>query len=255
MSAVSRWEQQLPPERGILPLGGLLRRTDPNGACPAPVAIVGLYPALTRTARYTCKDGSAMLLPVEVEARSFEGSKSASELATRYLEPLGLVADDVFLVDLYPYYLANTAGGRKSGRSMWDNVQRYHFDCGGKTAVEGRPNNDSMVERCRNLPGNADRLAHYFDRCRPALVITLGNEVAAFARGYTSAVKAQADLYAAPTKSAVFGTATTIVHGAHPGLFIRGGARNPWLARHAAWCADSGRALVADAKRDWRRPA
>ena len=40
------WSELLPAVLGPLTLGGQLRRTEPGGACPAPVAIVGLYPAV-----------------------------------------------------------------------------------------------------------------------------------------------------------------------------------------------------------------
>lgn len=242
------WERLLPPVRGALPRGRQLRRTDPGGACPARIAIVGLYPALTRRAVHRCADGTRISVPTEVEQRSFQGSKSALDLAERYLRPLGLSSEEVFTVDLYPYYLANTAVGT-DGRSMWSNVQRFESETGLQTAVEGRPPADAMVRLCRELPGNAERLSYYFRECRPALVITLGNEVAAYVRGYEVAARAQDHLYASPVDSSSFGFPTTVVHCAHPGLFIRRprASGNPWLEKHAHWCAGEGTALVATA--------
>ena len=244
------WESLLPLVRGALPLGGTLRRTDPAGACPAAIAVVGLYPALTRTKLYKCADGTRINLPVEVEAHTFEGSESASELDRRYLAPLGLTREQILTIDLYPYYFANTAVGR-NGRSMWSNVQTFHSEAGLKTAVDGRPKDDEVVRLCRALPGNADRLAHYFRRCRPALVITLGNEVSAYVRGYEAASQAQAHLYGPPFESDAFGILTSVVHVAHPGLLMRRPTTDPWIARHTAWCATEGKVLVENALRTW----
>lgn len=250
------WEELLPTIRGALPLGGQLRRTDPGGTCPAPIAIVGLYPAVTRRAVHQCADGARISVPTEVERRSFEGSQSALEIAERYLEPLGLAPGEFFTVDLYPYYLANTALTGAGGRSMWTNVQRYEGDTGMRTSVEGRPPADLLVRRCRELPGNAERLAFYFGACRPTLAITLGNEVAAFVRGYEVTARAQEHLYGAPILSDAFGVPTTIVHCAHPGVFIRRrqASTNPWLERHSKWCASAGRLLVSNALATWTRP-
>lgn len=250
------WEALLPQVRGPLPLGGELRRTDPGGTCPAPVAIVGLYPAVTRRAVHRCADGTRISVPTAVETRSFEGSQSALEIAERYLEPLGLSSHAAFTIDLYPYYLANTAVTGADGRSMWINVQRYERDTNTPTAVEGRPPTDALVRRCRDLPGNAERLAYYFGACRPTLVITLGNEVAAFVRGYAVSSRAQEHLYGPPIVSDAFGLSTTVVHSAHPGLFIRRprASTNPWLDRHTKWCAAEGRSLVAEALANWPAP-
>ena len=63
-----------------------------------------------------------------MEARSFQESASATELSARYLGLLGLKLDEVFTIDLYPYYLANTAVNGTTGRSMWINVQTYRQD-------------------------------------------------------------------------------------------------------------------------------
>lgn len=242
------WEASIPDVLGDLPFGGSLVRTDPGGPCPAPIAILGLYPAHTRTKLYRMKDGTRILLPVEVESRSFAGSHSGKELTSRYLDLLGLSKDQVFTIDLYPYFLANTATSG-SGRSMWDNVQRYQKETGLALTVQGRPEPDAMVHLCRTLAGNLERLADGLARCRPQLVITLGNEVAAFVRGYDRAKAAQQHLYGPPIESRVFGAPVRVVHGAHPGVFVRGGAKNPWIAKHEAWCRGDGAKLVADALR------
>lgn len=251
MSATA-WTKHLPDVLGALPLGGRLMRTDPGGRCPAPVAIVGLYPAVTRKGLFTCADGTKIWLPVEVEAQSFQDSASAVELETRHVEPLGLSLEQIFTIDLYPYYLANTAKS-ESGRSMADNVARYENETSAKTAVKARPDADAMVAMCRPLPGNAERLAFYFETCRPALVITLGNEVAAYARGYAVAAKAQQHLYGPPIDTDVFGAPCRVVHCRHPGVFIRAG-NHKGVVDHGAWCSGRGRALVQEALSMWKAP-
>lgn len=252
--AESSWEACLPADRGALPLGGRLVRTEPSGPVPARIVFVGLYPAVTRLARYTSKDG-VRLVPVEVESHSFCGSASADEIDSKYLLPLNLTREQTFMIDLYPYYLATTAKSGKRGRTMWENIVAYTAEHG-PVAVQRRPEGDEMVEWCRTLPGNLERLAYWFDRCRPAIVITLGNEVAAFARGYRgagAARKAQAHLYeecaagCEPFKTEVFGAGPVrVLHCAHPGILMRE-KEGTWAKRHKDWCAGAGGALVAAA--------
>lgn len=247
-SIVAPWEELLPANRGSLPLGGQLVRTDPSGPTPARIAIVGLYPALTRTKRYASSDGPR-LLPVEVESHSFEGSRSAAEIHAKYLAPLKLDRKQVFFIDLYPYYLANARVG-KNKRTMWDNVVTYKRETKKKVAVQCRPSDDEMVKLCSALPGNKERLADYFGRCKPRLVITLGNEVAAFARGLRSATKAQEYLYdpsPTPDYTNAFGpNHLRVVHCAHPGILMSPQGAE-WNRKHAEWCAGEGAALVAGA--------
>lgn len=245
------WSDLLPSILGSLPLAGRLTRTDPGGRCPAPIAIVGLYPAVTKVGLYTCADGSKIKLPVEVEGRSFQHSASATELEDRHLKPLGLTMDHVSTIDLYPYYLANTADS--GGRSMADNVARYEKETATETAVKPRPPPDAMVALCRALPGNAERIADHFQRCRPALVITLGNEVAAFVRGYAVAAKAQGHLYGPAIDTAVFGIPLRVVHCRHPGVFIRAKGHKG-VEEHERWCSGPGRALVREALSTWPPP-
>ena len=51
------WEELVRADLEPLPLGGRLVRTDPRGPTPAPIAIVGLYPALTKMAPWHSNDG------------------------------------------------------------------------------------------------------------------------------------------------------------------------------------------------------
>jgi hypothetical protein len=247
-------EASMPADRGALPIGGRLVRTEPSGPVPARIAFVGLYPAVTRLARFKSKDGTR-LVPVEVESHSFCGSASAHEIDSKYLRSLNLTREQVFMIDLYPYYLATTAKSGERGRTMWDNIVAYTAEHG-SVAVQRRPDADEMVEWCRTLPGNAERLAYWFARCRPAIVITLGNEVAAFARGYKgdgAAKRAQAHLYEdcdagrEPFKTEAFGAGPVrILHCAHPGILMRE-KDGAWAKRHEDWCAGAGGALVSAA--------
>lgn len=242
------WGMMLPNDLGPLPLaeeyGGRLHRTEPRGSTPARIAIVGLYPAQTRRGVYTARNGSRLSLPVEVERRSFEGSRSASELEQLYLKPLGLSFDQLFLIDLYPYCLTNTAEG-ENGRSTAANVQTYCEETGRQLRLEPRPEPDQMVERCRTLPGNTERLREWFALCAPRLVITLGAEVAAYSRTVTVAEAQARYLYAAADEELELpGVRARVAHCVHPGLLMRQPRDGAWRRRHAGWCEGEGRELV-----------
>ncbi len=241
------WEEHLPASLGALPLGGKLVRTEPRGPTPAPIAIVGLYPALTSKKQWPGRGGR--WVPTEVEKHSFEGSSSATELEKKYLAPLKLHENQVFLIDLYPYYLANAAVG-KNGRTMWDNVVAYGRETKEELAIRCRPDDDAMVALCRSLNGNKERLSWWFARCKPRLVITLGREAAAVARGYDgegAAKKGQDDLYCEPFESTAFGpNVLRVVHCAHPGVLMRENA-GKWNEKHDEWCSGDGAREVARA--------
>ncbi|WP_248345780.1 hypothetical protein [Anaeromyxobacter paludicola] len=213
---------------------------------PAPIAIVGLYPALTRMANWERADG-VRKLPVEVERQSFEGSASARELKEQYFTPLGIAGDRAFLIDLYPYYLANAAATGERGRSMWDNVMTWQEEKKSCLDLRCRPAPDEMIDWCRELEGNEARLAYWFSRCQPRLMLTLGAEAAAFARGFRgdgAARRGQEQLYQEPFASTAFGPAPlAVVHCAHPGVLMRT-KKGGWRKTHADWCAGRGRELV-----------
>ena len=242
---MSDWQTLIPPTSGVLPGGLPLCRTDPGGSAPAPIAFLGVYPALTRQRQFQV-DGTRMNLPVEVERESFaSGSASGAEVDQHYLAPLGLKREDVFIFDLVPYYLANTTVNRSSGRSMADNVRLYEQATGETTGIAARPAGEDFLSIVREMPGNLDRLADYIDRCQPRLLLTLGSEPAAFVRGMTfKEARARVDrlFYAPPERVEVSGTAFQVVHLVHPHLFIKRNAK--WTGRHADWCRDHGLALV-----------
>jgi hypothetical protein len=236
------WQDHIPERLGDLPLGGDLLRTDPGGPADAPVVVLGVYPALTRMGRYATPDGP-INVPVDVERTSFaEGSSSGREIDSAYLSPLGLTRQDVLFLDMYPYFLANTASSGKGGRSMWDNVQTYQRVSGHKTAVEPRPSPDELLERCRSMAGNLDRLATQLDAHPRRLLLTLGNEAAAFVRGDASAKAAQPHLLAEPVEVTFAGRRRRVIHLPHPGIVMR---RKEWRKRLNSWVEDRGRDLMA----------
>lgn len=239
---MSDWHDLIPARLGDLPLGGHLVRTDPGGREDAPIAILGVYPALTKMGRFHT-EGGTINLPVAVEATSFEtGSSSGKEIDAAYLTPLGLTRADALFLDMFPYYFANTAASGKGGRTMWDNVETYHRLSGLTTAVEPRPAPDELLARCRTMPGNLDRLAAQLGAHPRRLVITLGNEAAAFVRGDKAAKQAQPHLLSAPAELAFAGGTYTVLHLPHPGIVMR---RKEWGQRLAAWVEESGRDLIS----------
>ena len=240
---MSVWKSDIPDRLGPLPLGGDLVRTDPGGSPDAQIAVLGVYPALTKMARFPSPEGP-INVPVAVEKTSFEPtSSSGREIDDRYLGPLGLSRSDVFLIDMMPYFLANTAKSGDKHRSMWDNVQSYERVTGEQTAIRPRPHPDDLLAECRAMPGNLDRLASELGSHPRRLLLTLGNEAAAFARGDVVAKDAQPHLLEEPRTIDFLGRAYSVVHLPHPGVLIRTKA---WRERHETWCRGRGRALVQD---------
>lgn len=228
------WEDLLPAVHGTLPGGADLRRTDAGGPAAAPLAILGVYPALTKKKQMTV-GGTRMQLPTAVEASSFEpGSASGAELDDNYLTPLGLTRGDVRITDLLPYYLANTTRS-SSGRSMADNIAIYERVTGVRTGIEARPSGHALLEKAHDMPGNLERLADVLGATRG--ILTLGTEAAAFVRGihFDEARKRVDDvLYADPVDVTFLGHTRRVVHLVHPHLFIKRNAK--WIGRHRAWC-------------------
>ena len=126
---------------------------------------------------------------------------------------------------------------------MWDNVQTYERLSGEQTAVRPRPVPDDLLAECRALPGNVERLTDELGSHPRRLLLTLGNEAAAFTRGDAAAKDAQPHLLEDPRTIAFLGGSYTVVHLPHPGVLIRNKA---WRPRHEAWCRDRGRALVRE---------
>jgi hypothetical protein len=174
------WADLIPDQKGSLPSGEPVWRTEPAGPSNAPAAFLGVYPA--GQVRRSTVGGVTMNLPFQVERTSFESiSKSGKDLDSGYLNPLGLQRASVFLFDLLPYFLANTRGS--GGKTMWRNIQRYEELTQRKLGVEPRPDPRRLPDVARQMPGNVARLTDYMNRARPRVLFTLGAEVAAFVRG------------------------------------------------------------------------
>jgi hypothetical protein len=246
------WEAPLPPVMGALPFNGILRRTEPSGPCPAAVAVLGLYPALTRAKLFRHPEGDVFPVPVEVEAQTFVGSSSAKEIDSRYLAKLGLRRDQVFFFDLYPYFMANTAVNDKSHRSMADNVRLYQAATGEDLAVAPRPSPDAMIALCNQRDGIRARAEALLRECRPQLLLTLGNEAAAYVLGEKRAIAAQKRLYGKEWSSNSYGLRIVVAHLAHPGLLSRRKPNDTWNVRHEEWCNGPGKRLVESAVAKFR---
>jgi len=241
------WQTLLPPTRGTLPNGQPVHRTDPSGNPEADIAIMGLYPA-AKVGQRTI-GGQAMNLPVEVERTSFEHgvSESGRQIDDNYLTPLGLTRDLVLLLDLLPYFLANTRGPKD--HTMADNLRLYEGLTGETLGIEARLPAAKMIKMAREMPGNLDRLRDYLGRCQPKLVLTLGVEVAAFVREEAfSRVSREVKqyLYREPEVLNVLGIDTQVVHLAHPGILMSGRGAD-WRIQHDRWCEGAGRELVKSA--------
>lgn len=242
------WADLIPDQKGCLPSGEPVWRTEPAGPADAPVAFLGVYPA--GQVRRSTVDGVTMNLPFRVERTSFEAiSKSGKDLDVGYLDPLGLERASVFLFDLLPYFLINTRGS--GGKTMWGNIQRYEELTKKKLGIEPRPDPRRMPYVARQMPGNLARLTDYINRARPRVLFTLGTEVAAFVRGesYQSVDKrAKSLFYSTPANLTVLGVPTTVVHLAHPGILMSGHPKaEEWRQRHDVWCGGQGRALATSA--------
>lgn len=244
----AQWEALIPRERGTLPGGGPLARTDPTGRFGAPIVFLGVYPAATAV-RPLAVDGARMLLPVAVEPESFTAnSASGKELGVHYLAPLGLTRTDVLIMDMLPYFLANVSRSQ-SGRSMDDNIRRWEAWTGQQTGIETRPPAPDLVQIARTMPGNLERLRDYLHRCQPRLLLTLGAEAAAFVRDEAFAKvqrRVKDVLYGPPVRLQFLGLELETVHLVHPHQFIK---RNEgWMDRHREWCQGRGRELAKDCR-------
>lgn len=244
---LAHWEILIPATRGALPDGTPIARTDPGGSFDARIVMLGVYPAAHVANRNVHQQ--LMKLPIKVERTSFEKDVSASaiDLDRLYLERLNIDRDDVLLLDLMPYFLSNTR--KSNGNSMADNIEKYEKLTGQQLGIGARPSPAKLVRQASSMPGNIQRLADYMQRSCATLMLTLGSEAAAFARGETyHAVNNHArDLfYKEPVEMNVAGVMMAVVHLAHPGLLMSPQGRSSgWYALHDTWCATLGMTAVA----------
>ena len=237
--AEAAWEKLLPKYRGRLPGGGELLRTEPAGSPSARIAILGLYPTETR-ARVVKIGRETLRLPEAVEARSFEGSAAGEELRSQVMQPLGLGDEQVYLLLAYPYYLSSDAA--RGDQSNWSDLKKWRERSGETDDVQKRPEPAVMADACRSLPGNLERLAAQLKHCRPTLLLTLGAEVAAFARNCTLA-EGQRALYSPLESRTIFGAKVELVHLAQPGI-LTSPLGAGWRGKHQKWSSGEGAALV-----------
>lgn len=242
----TEWRDVLPEELGPLTLGRMLRRTDANGPLDAKIVILGVYPAATEWNMFS-RGTVKLKLPTAVERFSFEpSSRSGGDLDRLYLGPdlLDLSRSECLMVDLMPYFFANTSKGKAGERCMWENVRLYCELTGETTAIQERPSEDELLKLCREMPGNQERLKYYLGRSTIKLLLTLGREAAAFVRGEQHGADGQQYLYSPPADVELFGVVTKVVHCVHPGNLQR---KDKWKKSHAEWCRTTGRRLIREA--------
>jgi hypothetical protein len=248
----AHWTTYIPETQGHLPNGKPIPRTEPGGSFGARIALLGLYPAASVSRMMV--NGSWMNLPVRVERTSFENSVSASadELDKHYLKPLNITRSDVLMLDLMPFFLLNTR--MSNSRSMAGNIEAYEDANNVKLGIHVRPAPKNLVELARSMPGNVARLHDYLTRSDATLLLTLGSETAAFARGvnFTAVSGREKEIfYRPPVMMSVAGVDITVIHLAHPGLLMTPAARvSGWLARHQDWCGNLGLSNVRTALSD-----
>jgi hypothetical protein len=229
-----------------------LTRTDHNGDLNAPIVMLGIYPAEVDGITWNdTQTGTGYHLPTKFEKRSFEpGSYSGQALRQYYIEKLGLTVGQVCMFDLWPYYLASTRINAKTGHTVWTNIERYHASQGGLSPIIKRPPPQDLLRKISAAPGNKERLLEYFNFKRRRLIITLGNEAAAFVRGIEDCDEAQKHLYGrAATTLSILGHNIPVIHLAHPGSMRankkQGIEETYWGKRHLGWCASTGKSLIA----------
>jgi uracil-DNA glycosylase len=206
------------PAKATYISGAPLRPLPPLDTKVGGFMVVGAYPS----ARFATIAGQRdvpvgdNLGPFEPE-RYFDGDRlrkqaSADELHRFFLGPLGVSRDRCWVTDLVKVFLF------KSGH-------RDKYAALGAQVPEGY-----RREAFEDLARQSMRwLAREIRLSRPALLLTLGSEVAGLVRGVTGQRARNALLGPDITEVTVEGTTVAMVHLAHPGILMRGGgARNPW---------------------------
>lgn len=228
---VSDWRELLPGDLGPLPLAGRLVRTEPAGSPRAAIAVLGTHPGVVAWS-WELVEGQRIRLPIAVEPTSFHpDSRNGAMLAENLLRPLGLSREELYLLDMFPYYLASTGMDRRTGHSLWQTVQWFSRRRKVKHAVRPRPGPGDLLRWCREKPGYQERLRELLGSCAPGLVITLGPEPAALLRG-CSVAEAERAFYGEPERCEGLGLPLFAVHLAHPAGLRQTGR---WLADHEAW--------------------
>jgi uracil-DNA glycosylase len=200
--------------------GAPLRPLPPLDTNSGGLMILGAYPS----ARFATIDGirdvpvGDNLGPFESE-RYFDGDRlrkqaSADELNSHILEPLGVSRERCWVTDLVKVFLF------KSGH-------RDKYAALGASVPKGHHRESFEQLGLRSMPW----LAREIRLSKPALLLTLGSEVAGLVRGVVGQKARNALLGSDITDVVVDGTSVRTVHLVHPGILMRGGGgRNPWPA-------------------------
>lgn len=211
------WKEHIPFESGPLMWGGFLQRTEPNGDPAAPIAVLGPSPAVIQERQWKDKQGAVRMVPAKVEVNSLQANTDVGrEFDQNWLPPLKLSRKQIYAFDLMPYALADI------------------------------PQPDELLALSRTMPGNDARLAEYL-HCSPRrLLITIGNEAAAYVRGYTRSMDAQQHLYLPQVpdeRLKILGGKVCVLHLAHPALLMKDAE---WAEMHSLWCKETGAALIQE---------
>jgi len=200
--------------------GAPLRPLPPLDTHVGGLMVLGAYPS----ARFGTIDGirdvpvGDNLGPFESE-RYFDGDRvrtqaSADELDSLILGRLGIPRTRCWVTDLVKVFLF------KSGH-------RDKYTALGASVPDGHRRELFEELALRSMPW----LAREVRLSKPALLMTLGSEVAGLVRGVTGQKARNALLGPNIMDVTVDGTAVRMVHLAHPGILMRGdGDRNPWPA-------------------------
>ena len=206
--------------------GNPVRPVVPRQTASRGIMILGAYPS----ARFECI-GKYSSVPVAdlaapfsdesyFDGRRFRTVRSSDELDSIYLAPLGVSRYNCWITNLVKTFLF------KPGH-----VAAYRA-----LGVEHPPRETrSMFFELATHPANFEWLSREIELARPRLVITLGAEVAAAIRGFSSATAGRKLLLATVHELRIGEMDGLHVHLAHPGIVMRGGKRNPWpdlTARH-----------------------
>lgn len=198
--------------------GAPLRPLPPLDTNVGGLMVVGAYPS----ARFATIDGERdvpvgdNLGPFEPE-RYFDGDRlrtqaSADELQEFFLGPLGVARERCWVTDLVKVFLF------KSGH-------RDKYAALGAQVPEGYQRDAFEDLARRSMPW----LAREIRLGGPALLLTLGSEVAGLVRGVRGQRARNALLGPDITDVTLGGATVAMVHLAHPGILMRGGGdRNPW---------------------------
>lgn len=184
--------------------------------------IVGAYPSarFATMGRHRDVPVGDNLGPFEPE-RYFDGDRvrtqrSADELHSLFLEPLAVSREVCWVTDLVKVFLF-----KQGHRAKYESL-------GGRVPIGYRREDfDQLAAKSTRWLGREIEVA------QPALLLTLGAEVAGLIRGIRGQQARNSLLGPTVTTVTIDGHTVDAVHLAHPGILMRGeSVRNPWPAAH-----------------------